>query len=192
MVTWGQALGSHPANVHPLQSALDMDNQLRFGSPSGLATLPFAGQRDILSGWTASLPEIQDIIGFNAGGDAALAQRLRPVAVAAQDIPGAAESLTGWFERAWYESIAETALSERTALLEFDGQVHEGRIGRFRAIDRQSLAHNRGRVSAAHRCGPSRVNKLPARLPRLRGDEGRGLRNRANSATAGAVAVFAA
>ena len=172
IVDLGQDLGGHSANVHALQSALEMDNQLRFDSPGGLAALPFTGQRDILSGWTASLPEIQGIIGFNAGGDAALAQRLRPVAVAAQDIPGAAESLTEWFERAWYESIAETALGQRTALLEFDGRVHEGRIERFRAIDRQSLAHNRGRVSAAHRSGPSRVNELPGRLPRLRGDEG--------------------
>ena len=188
----GQALGSHPANVHALQSALDMDNQLRFGSPSGLAALPFAGQRDILSGWTASLPEIQDIIGFNAGGDAALAQRLRPVAVAAQDIPGAAESLTGWFERAWYESIAETALSERTALLEFDGQVHEGRIGRFRAIDPAITG-----TQPPPRLGSPPVRSFsgeqtarpPSPASRRRG---RGLRNHANSATAGAVAVFAA
>ena len=168
----GQALGRHPANVRALQSALDMDNRLRFGSPVGLAALPFAGQRDILSDWAANLTEIQGIIGFNASGDAAVAERLRPVAVAAQDIPGAAESLTAWFVRAWYESIAESALGQRTALQEFDGRVHEGRIERFRSLDRQSMEHNRGRVSEAHMGGLSRVNKLPDRLPRLRPDQG--------------------
>ena len=167
----GQALDSHPANVRALELALDMDNRLRFGSPVGLTALPFAGQRAILSDWAANLSEIQGIIGFNASGDAAVAERLRPVAVAAQDLPGAAESLTAWFERAWYESIAESALGQRTALLEFDGRVHEGRIERFRSLDRQSLVHNRGRVSEAHRSGPSRVNELPDRLPRLRPDE---------------------
>ena len=167
-----RAIGSHPVKVRALELALDMDNQLRFGSPGGLATLPFSGQRVILSDWAASLPEIQGIIGFNEGADAAVAERLRPVAVAAQDLPGAADSLTAWFERAWYESIAESALGQRTELQEFDGRVHEGRIERFRSLDRQSLEHNRSRVSEVHLSGPSRVSNLPDRLPRVRPGQG--------------------
>ena len=76
----------------------------------------------------------------------------------------AATSLTRWFERAWYESVVEAALSQRPALRSFDGQLHEGRIERFKSIDRQSLEYNRGRVASAHRRRASRPNQLPSRL----------------------------
>ena len=160
------ALEDYPVPVEELQSALDMDNQLRFGSSGGLTLLPFSEQRQILQEWDANLARLQDLAAFNAGAEIALKEGLQEVVTVAAIDSAAATSLTRWFERAWYESIVETALSERPALRNFDGQLHEGRIERFKSIDRQSLEYNRGRVASAHRRRASRPNQLPSRLVR--------------------------
>ena len=166
----GRALNAYRVSIRELQSALDMDDQLRFGDPAGLAALLFSEQREVLEDWSARLVEIQDIIGFNAGADAALAEQLCPVTVVAEEDPNASTSLTSWFERAWYESIVETAFAERPALRDFDGQVHDDRIERFKDFDRQSLNYNLNRVAKAHRRVASRPNELPDRLVRLDSD----------------------
>ena len=161
-----EALDGYPAPVGELQSALDMDNQLRFGSSGGLTLLPFSEQRQVLQEWDANLARMQDLAAFNAGAEIAIQEGLKEVVTVAVMNPRAATSLTKWFERAWHESIVETALSERPALRNFDGQLHEGRIERFKSIDRQSLEYNRGRVASAHRRRASRPNQLPSRLVR--------------------------
>ena len=166
----GRALNTYEANVTELQSALDLHNEARFSHPDGLISLPIAEQRHVLGEWAARFPEIQDIIGFSNGVDAALQEELRPAVDVANRNPAAAESLTVWFERAWYESIVETAFSERPELREFDGQVHESRIERFQAIDRNSLNYNRSRVAGIHRAAISRPNQLPDRLVRASSD----------------------
>ena len=161
------ALEGYPAPVRELQSALDMDNQQRFGNSGGLTPLTFNEQRQVLREWDANLARIQDLAVFNAGAEIALKEGLQEVVTVATMNSAAATSLTRWFERAWYESIVEVALLERPALRSFDGQLHEGRIERFKSIDRQSLEYNRGRVALAHRRKASRPNRLPDRLVRL-------------------------
>ena len=166
-----RSLSTYRAHVAELQSALGMDNQARFRDTAGLTALPLLEQRCLLSEWATRLSEIQDIIGFNNGVDAALREGLGPVVTIAEQHTDAAESLTAWFGRAWYESIAETAFAERVALRDFDGHVHEGRIERFKEFDRESLHHNLARVTAAHLEGPTRVNDLPQRLVRVRASD---------------------
>ena len=162
-----RALEAHPGCVGELQSALDMDSQLRFGNPAGLTSVPFCEQRRMLCEWSANLSRIQDLVAFNAGSEAALEERLGPIVSVAMHNPSAATSLTGWFERAWYEDIVETAFSERPVLRNFDGLSHEGRIERFKSLDRQSLEYNRTRITSVHRKKASRPNQLPERLVRL-------------------------
>ena len=155
-----------------VESALELNNQSRFGDPDGLTSLPFSEQRHVFREWVDRLAEIQDIIGFGNAVDVALGKGLRTVVSVAEQNPEAATSLTTWFDRTWYESIVRTAFVERPGLRDFDGKVHESRIERFRALDKQSLDSNCLRVTAAHLKGVSRVNDLPDRLPRLRADEG--------------------
>ena len=160
------ALDDYPDAVRELQLALDMDNKLRFGNPDGLTSLPFSEQCKLLRKWRADLERVQEIAAFNAGSETASEQGLQGVVAIAAKNPMAAISLTSWFERAWYESIVETALSERPALRRFDGNLHEGRIERFKSMDGQSLEHNQERVALAHQSRASRPNELPRRLVR--------------------------
>ena len=157
---------AHPGTIRELQSALEMDNQLRFGNSGGLTSLTFSEQQQMLLDWTGKLARIQDLAAFNAGADTALSEGLQTVVEVAAVEPMAAESLTNWFERAWYENTVETALSERPALRDFDGRLHEGRIDRFKSFDRQSLVYNRDRVASAHQRRASLPNQLPDRLVR--------------------------
>ena len=164
------ALNAYRACAAKLQSALDLHNQARFGQSDGLIALPFDEQKRVLGEWVTRLPEIQDIIGFSSGVDTALREELRPVVeIVLRDVD-AAESLTVWFERAWYESIVETAFSERPAIREFDGQVQERRIDRFQSIDQEILNYNRWRATEKHRESASRPNQLPDRLVRASND----------------------
>ena len=159
-----EALQAYPGCIGELQSALDMDNQPPDGDSGGLTQLPFSEQRQALLGWGGHSARIQDLAAFNSGADTASEEGLQSVATVAAINPMAAESLTNWFERAWYESIVETAISERPALRDFNGQLHEGRIERFKSFDRQSLAYNRIRVASAHRRKASLPHQLPDRL----------------------------
>ena len=172
------ALTAHRAASAELQAALELDAELRFGSGNGLISQPLAQQRHILDQWAARLPEIQDLIGFNNGVDAALRENLAPIVEVAQSNPGAAQSLNVWFQRAWHESIIETAFNERPALREFDGPVHERRIARFREIDQHSLQYNRFRIARRHQETAARPHQLPDRLVRESGRGDNETRNR--------------
>ena len=160
------ALQAYPGSIRELQSALDMDNELRFGNSGGLTTLPFSEQRQVLLAWDVNLARIQDLVAFNAGAESAMEEELQPVVTVAAKDPMAGENLTIWFDRTWYEGLVELALSERPTLREFDGQLHEGRIERFKSFDRRSLAYNRIRVASAHRRKASLPHQLPDRLVR--------------------------
>ena len=162
----GDALQVYPGTIRELESVLDMDNQLRFGNSGGLTTLPFSEQRQVLLDWGATQARIQDLAAFNAGAITASEEGLKTVVAVAVQEPMAAGSLTNWLDRTWFESIVETALSERPALREFDGQLHEGRIERFKSFDRQSMAYNRLRVASFHQGKASLAQQLPGRLVR--------------------------
>ena len=155
-----RVMNTHRAGVRELEPALDMDNLERFGDANGLLSLPFTEQRSVLSEWTARHREIDDIIRFNNGVDDALKEELRPAVDVAERNPNAAESLTVWFERAWYESIVETAFEERPAIRTFDSYVHESRIDTFKTLDLQSLEFNGSRVSHTHQDSVFRLKQL--------------------------------
>lgn len=160
------ALEGYPRAVMDLQSALELDNELRFRNPEGLTQLPFGKQRQVLRDWESNLARIQDLAAFNAGADAASQEGLSRVVSVAAENPAATTSLTRWFERVWYEGIVEAALLERPSLRNFDGNAHEARIERFKSIDDQSLSHNKNRVAMAHQKSASRPKQLPPRLVR--------------------------
>ena len=168
------ALKAYVDSVSGLLSALEIEEQKRFSDSDGLLSLSFDEQRRVLSEWDARLVELQDVIGLNNGADAALREGLAQVVTVAERSHDAAESLTAWFERAWYESIVETAFAERPELRDFDGQLQERRIERFKELDRQSLRHNLGRITMVHREGSARVNDLPQRLVRVRASDSEG------------------
>ena len=149
-----------------LQTALDMDNEIRFESINGLASLTFGGQRFLLTEWRNKLAELQTLVSFNNGVAAAEKEGLGPLVEVAKRQSEADPPITHSFDRAWYESIAEFAFSQRLPLLNFDGRSHESAIERFRELDQRFLIDNQSRVAEAHLGRASHVNDLSRPLVR--------------------------
>ena len=170
--TLSRALKDYYSAARELQSTMDMDNSLRFGDPAGLATLDFLEQRRILDSWNHNLTELDEIISFNIGAYTAKQLDLGAIVAVAEKDRDAAESLTVWFDRAWYESVVDTAYDERPALRDFHGDAHNTTVDRFRTLDGQSLDYNRSRVAHIHRQIATHHRQLPDRLPRLQAGEG--------------------
>ncbi len=162
----GRALNAYQTSAAELQSALDLDKEARFNCPEGLTALPFTEQQHVLDNWAACFPQIQDIIGFNNGAEAAVREDLHPAVCVAKQNSDAAAQMTNWLEFVWYNSILEKASEERPAMQGFNRQIHEGRIERFRNLDRQFLEFNRSRVSQVHSEAASLSRQLPERLVR--------------------------
>ena len=59
----------------------------------------------------------------------------------------ASKLLDAWFRR-WYEAAADALLADVGELKAFDGRAHDGRVDRFRELDRQQLDAARRRVTA--------------------------------------------
>ena len=162
-----QALNGYQTAVRNLESALDMDNPLRFGNRTGLPALDFAVQHRTLSGWEGKLPDLDELISFNSGATAARNQGLHAVIAVAEQDPRAAASLLDWFDRAWYESVVDSAYDQRPALRDFHGDAHRAIVDRFRTLDEQYLNHNRLRVAQIHRQISACHQELPDRLVRV-------------------------
>ncbi len=160
------ALEEYTSSIYDLLSALEFDYHLRFGDSCGLTLLPLNEQRQILTDWDANFERIPDLIAFNARAAAVEGAGLQSIVSVAASVESAVDNLTMWFDRAWYEGVVETAFSERPELAGFDGHLHEGRIERFRFLDRKLLEQNRFRIVLAHQKMASQPHKLPSRLVR--------------------------
>ena len=156
----------YPPSIQDLMSALDMDNHPVFGNSGEFEVLPFTEQRQALEDWAVNFDRLQDLAAFNARAAVAVKEGLQAILPLAAEDPRAVDALTDWFDRAWYECIVETALSERSTLSRFDGRVHEMSVARFKSFDKQSLEYNRTRVASAHRKKASQLHQLPSRLVR--------------------------
>ena len=161
-----QSMAAYRTARLDLQATLDLDTEIRFQSPNGLAQPSFAEQREILTEWSGRLSEIQGIISFNNGAAAAEKEGLTPLVEVANHHAQAGLSLTDWFDLAWYESIIETAFAQRPSLQSFDGRSYEGAVERFREMDRRFLVDSRRAIAERHLAHSIRVKDLGGTLVR--------------------------
>ena len=129
------------------------DKSSPFADLSSAASQPFFDRRAVLQRWTDHLPAMNPIVQFYAAGDHLLEAGIEAVVDLAETHPDAETSLTGWFNRTWYESILDTALTEHRELQTFNRNVHERAISSFRELDQRMVLYNRSRVAVAHRQG---------------------------------------
>ena len=154
---------SHTNRLNELLTFLEMDSAIRFkDSPcvllpyvggtqfEGLIVLPFATQREILTGWTGGINSIHDLVGFNRAAHEATKEGLGELVNIGTEWPDAARYLRSVLERAWYEHVLSRALKERPALASFAGNIHEQLIEQFCSMDEMALYHNRTRVAYSH------------------------------------------
>ena len=157
------AVDSHIKRLDALQAFLEMDNSKRFKDSARVSltnaggvqlermiTLPFAAQGKILAGWSVGIDDIYDLVGFNSAAHEAAKEGLQSLVEVGALWSEAADYLTSVFERAWYEHVLSRALTERSALASFDGNIHEQLIGQFCSMDELALDQNRARVAYSH------------------------------------------
>ena len=157
------AVDSHINRVDALQAFLEMDNSKRFKDSArvsltigggaqleGMITLPFATQGEVLTDWSGGIDSIHDLVGFNSAAHEAAEEGLSSLVEVGADWSEAAHHLRSVFERAWYEHVLSRALSERSALSSFEGNIHDQLIGQFCSMDELALDHNRARVAYSH------------------------------------------
>ena len=169
------SLNQYRARSEGVQNCLEIDRTKRFGSPRGLAGLPFAEQLSILKDWSERLSEIQDIATINIALSAANDEGLGAISEFAVERPNATNNLSMCFELARYESILSRAFNERRELSGFVTTTHESQIERFRTMDSLVLDHNRARVASAHWEGlPSRDAPGQPRVLRTEFEKRRG------------------
>ena len=161
-----EASEAYPDAIQELLSALDIYNHPLFVNPGESVTLPFIEQKQLLEDWAVNFGRIQDLAAFNARAATAEQEGLQAILPLATEDPRAIDALANWFDRAWYEGIVETALSERLTLSGFDGRVHEEQVERFKNLDERSLEYNRIRVASAYYRQSSQPHQLPGRLVR--------------------------
>ena len=157
------AVDSHVKCLDALRAFLEMDNSKRFRDSAhvsltigggaqleGLITLPFAAQGEILTDWSGGIDGIHDLVGFNSAAHEAAQEGLGSLVEVGAEWSEAAHHLRNVFERAWYEHVLSRALTERSALSSFAGNIHEQLIGQFCSMDELALDHNRARVAYSH------------------------------------------
>lgn len=136
---------------------LEFDASQRFGVVAEAA--PFIEIATLLAAWSARFDELSEMTAFNASVAICLEHNLDDVVAAAERWPEAGAALADALRRAWHLALLERAITERSALGQFDGPMHEQVIARFTQLDQLTFERNRLMLAQAHW----------ARLPRQEG-----------------------
>ena len=129
---------------------MDLDVTRRFQRPGNLADQPLEQQLRFATGCLANLESIHDMVRLNIQGANCEAEGLEAILEAAYLWLSGENALLDVYDRAWYESIWERALTERVELRTFDGTAHDQVRQNFQRLDRRILVHNRTRLAEAH------------------------------------------
>ena len=144
-----QAVRNRNQHITIFKQRLHLD-----GGPLNVSTLfslrPFADQIRYLKQWYVNVDKLTDIVAFNQQAQKWRENGLNdflPVATSWQRSPG---HLTHLFDWLWYNSIVHKAMGERPILQQFDQDIHENRIERFRELDQKILHYNKVFLAYQH------------------------------------------
>ncbi|HEX8618201.1 MAG TPA: DUF4011 domain-containing protein, partial [Thermoanaerobaculia bacterium] len=101
----------------------------------------------VVAEWQQQLPSLFRWAQYNAARNAVRATAAAPLEPLIARDAIAPETLVPFFQFALAESLLRIAFGERAALGQFTGDVHERKIARFRELDQNLVALNRGRLS---------------------------------------------
>ena len=133
-----------------VSTALDLDIFSRFQQTGELADQSFDLQLQLPTDCLPRMQDIHDMVRLNAHGSVCQREGLQGVLEAAYQWSTGANVLRDSYDRAWFESIWDRALRERTQIRSFDGPAHEQIRENFQNLDRLILKHNRDKLSQAH------------------------------------------
>ncbi len=122
----------------------------RLSSGTGLGERSYKDLAQWLASAIAQLPTASEVVRFNQLERKAVDANVPEVAEAAANRSDAGQNLVGLFEHGCYSTWLETALRQRPALAQFDGETQKGVAEQFRKLDRSQFQTNRIRIAKIH------------------------------------------
>jgi very-short-patch-repair endonuclease len=144
------ALNVHLHHTREVAAALDLDENLRFGTEEMLEDQALEDQEKLFEDWSAALPRLHEIAAFNLQAETFQTEGLTELLRVIDSWPAAPRYLVSAFEWNVYEKLLTKAFLERPALAAFHGESHAQVVEQFRQLDRQVTEHNRLRLTYAH------------------------------------------
>lgn len=144
------ALKIHAQRAQELASALDLDEQSRFGQNAGVADQSLEVQERLFDEWSAQLPRLHEIAAFNLQSDILRQEGLTELLRVIENWPDASQHLVSAFEWNWFEKLLTKAFLERPVLAAFQGESQSQAVNQFCQLDRLLTEHNRLRLAHTH------------------------------------------
>ncbi len=143
-------IAAYTAQLQELLRMLEIDPQVAGWDTPAIETWALPAQRDLLDGWSTGRGEIDQVVALNVALNRCREEGIAAVAELAVAWPHASERLADAFHVARNEAVIERALTERSALRDFDGAAHTSVAERFQQLDETLLRHNRHRLAETH------------------------------------------
>ncbi|MCF0055351.1 DUF3320 domain-containing protein [Dyadobacter sp. CY356] len=144
-----QKIKEHRETINAVLEKLEID-EVRRSPGKVLLNEKFALQMEVLSPWKERLAEIQQVIAWNNLEETAKNDGLQFLTNASVHWSEAADFLKIAFQKTWYESLIEQAVSSSAALRNFERTSHEEVVEKFKKIDLLKLQYNRALVALKH------------------------------------------
>ncbi len=144
------ALNIHFHHTRAVASALNLDEQLRFGTNVKLEDQALEIQEKLFDDWSITLPRLHEIAAFNLQAETFQREGLTELLRVIDEWPNASQHLVSAFEWNWFESLLDKAFHERPALAAFQGESQTHAVNQFCQLDRQVTEHNRLRLAYTH------------------------------------------
>ena len=122
----------------------------RFTPGTGLWERPYEHLERWLALATAQLPSASEVVRFNQFEQNAIDADIPEVAETAASHADAGKQLVALFEHGCYSTWLESALRERPALAQFDGDTQNGIAEQFRRLDKTQFESNRVHIAQLH------------------------------------------
>jgi very-short-patch-repair endonuclease/flagellar biosynthesis GTPase FlhF len=137
-------------SIHHLESQLEFDGKLRFGTDEGLIDRDYSSMIHITDTWYQRISELHEMASYNNLTAVCEAEELQPYTSLSEEWEQAAEFLAECYRWNWYTSIVSKAFMERPALSNFDGSRHNHTVQKFKELDQSFTELNRFRLAEEH------------------------------------------
>jgi DNA polymerase III delta prime subunit len=137
------------STIKEMIEVLELDENM-FLQGQKIANQPFGFITNMLECFNAQLPELKAMTDYNLLSLQLSEENLESVQNPVLEDFGLAEHLSSLLRKAWLEFHLKQAYVERPILAQFDRNLHESLIERFRNLDKLSFEINQKKIASLH------------------------------------------